>query len=76
MTNRVDRLAGRGYVERYPDPADRRGVIVRLTPEGKAAVDGAFAALLEAERELLADLPSRDQERLAGLLRTLLAPFS
>ena len=76
MTNRVDRLAGRGFVERYPDPADRRGVIVRLTPEGKAAVDGAFAALLEAERELLADLPARDQQRLAGLLRTLLAPFS
>jgi len=76
MTNRVDRLAGRGFVERHPDLADRRGVIVRLTPEGRAAVDGAFAALLEAERELLADLPAREQERLAGLLRTLLAPFS
>ena len=35
MTNRVDRLAARGLVERYPDPDDRRGVIVRLTPEGK-----------------------------------------
>ena len=58
MTNRVDRLAARGLVERYPDPDDRRGVIVRLTPEGKATVDGAFAALLDAERELLAR-PSR-----------------
>ncbi len=76
MTNRVDRLAGRGLVERSPDPADRRGVIVRLTPEGKTAVDGAFEALLEAERELLADLPAREQKRLAGLLRTLLSPFS
>ena len=76
MTNRVDRLAGRGFVERYPDPEDRRGVIVRLTPEGKAAVDGAFDALLDAERVLLADLSSRDQAKLAGLLRTLLAPFS
>ena len=76
MTNRVDRLAGRGFVERYPDPGDRRGVIVRLTPEGKTAVDGAFEALLEAERTLLADLPAREQKRLAGLLRTLLAPFS
>ncbi|MGA8258009.1 MAG: MarR family transcriptional regulator [Nocardioides sp.] len=76
MTNRVDRLAVRGFVERYPDPEDRRGVIVRLTPEGKAAVDGAFDALLDAERQLLADLPTRDQAKLAGLLRTLLAPFS
>ncbi len=76
MTNRVDRLVGRGYVERYPDPADRRGVIVRLTPEGKTAVDGAFEALLEAEQLLLADLPAREQKKLAGLLRTLLSPFS
>jgi DNA-binding MarR family transcriptional regulator len=75
MTNRVDRLAGRGLVERLPDPRDRRGVLVRLTPEGKATVDGAFTALLAAERALLADLPARERTRLAGLLRTLLAPF-
>ena len=64
MTNRVDRLAARGLVERYPDPADRRGVIVRLTPEGQAAVDGAFAALLEAER--LPRRPSGQRPQAAG----------
>lgn len=76
MTNRVDRLAARGFVERLPDPSDRRGVLVRLTPEGRSAVDGAFEALLEAERELLADLPAREHKQLVGLLRTLLVPFS
>ncbi len=76
MTNRVDRLAVRGFVERYPDPEDRRGVLVRLTPEGKQAVDGAFTALLEAERSFLADLTPRQQSDLADLLRKLLAPFS
>ena len=76
MTNRVDRLAARGFVERYPDPEDRRGVIVRLTLEGKTAVDDAFEALLEAERALLADLPPAQQKRLATLLRTLLAPYA
>lgn len=75
MTNRVDRLAGRGLVERSPDPEDRRGVIVRLTPDGKAAVDGAFEALLDAERALLVELSESDQARLADLLRLLLAPF-
>ena len=35
MTNRVDRLAARGLVERLPDPRDRRGVLVRLTPAGR-----------------------------------------
>ena len=76
MTNRVDRLTVRGLVERLPDPRDRRGVLVRLTIEGKAAVDGAFEALLGAEADLLADLPDADRIRLAGLLRSLLAPFS
>lgn len=76
MTNRVDRLAARGFVERYPDPEDRRGVIVRLTREGKTAVDAAFEALLVAEQALLADLPSREQKKLAALLRTLLAPYA
>jgi DNA-binding MarR family transcriptional regulator len=76
MTNRIDRLSARGFVERYPDPDDRRGVIVRLTGEGKTAVDGAFTALLEAERGLLDALPERDRRKLASLLRTLLAPFA
>jgi DNA-binding MarR family transcriptional regulator len=76
MTNRIDRLADRGFVERHPDPADRRGVIVRLTREGKAAVDGAFEALVAAEKALVADLPTADQKELAGLLRRLLAPFA
>ncbi|MBM0127096.1 MarR family winged helix-turn-helix transcriptional regulator [Pimelobacter simplex] len=76
MTNRVDRLATRGLVERHPDPTDRRGVLVRLTPEGKDAVDGAFAALLDAERELLTNLSTDDQTTLAGLLRRLLVPFA
>src|SRR4051812_25456366 len=75
MTNRVDRLTARGLVERHPDPDDRRGVIVRLTAAGKRTVDGAFAALLDAEKALLADLPVRQQKELATLLRTLLAPF-
>ena len=75
MTNRVDRLVARGFVERHPDPADRRGVLVRLTAEGKAKVDAAFEDLLAAEADLLAALPGRERDRLATLLRTLLAPF-
>ena len=75
MTNRVDRLTTRGLVERLPDPHDRRGVLVRLTAEGKAAVDGAFEALLDAEAALITDLPDQDRTRLAELLRVLLAPF-
>ncbi|MET8523672.1 MarR family transcriptional regulator [Nocardioides sp. NBC_00163] len=76
MTNRVDRLASRGLVERLPDPADRRGVLVRLTPDGKATVDSAFEALLAAEREFLDSLSGDQQSQLTDLLRRLLVPFS
>ena len=76
MTNRVDRLTTRGLVERHPDPSDRRGVLVRLTPEGKEAVDGAFTALLDAERDLLTGLSAKDHQGLADLLRRLLLPFA
>jgi DNA-binding MarR family transcriptional regulator len=75
MTNRVDRLATRGFVERSPDPTDRRGVLVRLTPSGKEAVDGAFESLLDSERALLIDLPAGDRTRLAELLKRLMAPL-
>ena len=75
MTNRVDRLAARGFVERRPDPSDRRGVIVRLTSTGMAVVDAALADLLAHEHALLADLRGDEREDLSGLLRRLLRPF-
>jgi DNA-binding MarR family transcriptional regulator len=75
MTNRVDRLATRGFVQRLPDPNDRRGVLVRLTDQGRATVDGALDGLLQRERELLSGLNAADHKRLAGLLRGLVAPF-
>ena len=75
MTNRVDRLAARGFVERSPDPNDRRGVIVALTDAGREVVDAALGDLLDRERELLARLPEHDRTALAALLRELLEPF-
>ena len=64
MTNRVDRLSARGLVERYPDPDDRRGVHRAADRRGQGRPSTrAFAALLDAERALLADLPERDRTR-------------
>jgi DNA-binding MarR family transcriptional regulator len=71
MTNRVDRLVARAFVERLPDPRDRRGVLVRLTDLGRRTVDGALASLLERERPLLAPLSPGERRQLASLLRRL-----
>jgi len=75
MTNRIDRLAAASLVLRQPDPQDKRGVLVTLTAEGRARVDAALADLLGREEALLARLDRGERELLAGLLRTLLAPF-
>jgi DNA-binding MarR family transcriptional regulator len=75
MTNRVDRLENAGLVQRLPDPQDRRGVHVRLTPRGKERVDAALADLLDRERALLKGLSRSDRETLSSLLRRLVVPF-
>jgi DNA-binding MarR family transcriptional regulator len=75
MTNRIDRLAGRGLVLRRPDPADRRGVLVTLTDDGRTRVDEALADLLGQEEAILAGLSSADRVQLADLLRIVTAPF-
>ena len=36
LSRLVDRLAGRGLVERRPDPADGRSVLLSLTGDGRA----------------------------------------
>jgi DNA-binding MarR family transcriptional regulator len=75
MTNRIDRLEGRGLVRREPDPNDRRGVRVVLTETGRACVDAAFVDLVAREQQLLASLPPQQQEDLSDQLRILLATF-
>lgn len=72
MTNRVDRLEKRGYVERQPSPSDRRGVLVRLTPAGLRVVDSAFVDLLQHESSLLSAMDDDARDALAASLRTLL----
>lgn len=72
MTGRLDRLERRGLVTRAPDPADRRGLTITLTPEGRTLVDDAVAAGLDAQREVLEQLPPESRARLSNLLRDLL----
>jgi DNA-binding MarR family transcriptional regulator len=47
----VDELEGMGYVERVPDPVDRRAKLIRPTRKGAAFMRAAYGALGEIERE-------------------------
>jgi DNA-binding MarR family transcriptional regulator len=72
MTAVIDRLERRGFLERLPNPSDRRGSIVRLTGEGRSVIDRAMEAHTSVEHELVATLGDKDRARLASLLSELL----
>jgi DNA-binding MarR family transcriptional regulator len=72
LTPVIDRLEREGHVERRPNPDDRRGSLVRLTPGGLALADRALALHAAAERELVAGLSDRERGSLEVLLRKLL----
>jgi DNA-binding MarR family transcriptional regulator len=76
MTKRLDRLVDAGFVERRPDPGDRRGTLVRLTTRGRKAIDAALVTHAANEERLLAALEPAERVTLDGLLRKLLASLS
>jgi DNA-binding MarR family transcriptional regulator len=72
ITNRIDRVEAEGLVKRLPDPNDRRGTIVRLTPRGRVLADHAIELHFEALTEALSGIGRRERDQLAKLLSKLL----
>lgn len=71
LTHRLDKLEAAKLIERHADPNDRRGILVRLTADGRRIVDRAVDAHVRREDELLRALAPADRKRLADLLRRL-----
>ncbi|OWY38247.1 MarR family transcriptional regulator [Xenophilus sp. AP218F] len=72
LTNRINRLEEAGLVSRSPDPDDRRGVIVTLTPKGFQVIEDAAGHHLAAEAELMEMLDDEERQTLARLLKKML----
>jgi len=72
MTNRLDKLERDGLVSRSRSPDDRRGVLLVLTPAGRAKLDLYIDTGANRERELLSALSDRDRKQLNRLLQKLL----
>src|SRR6266516_3893766 len=70
-TKRLDRLEAAGHITREPDPSDRRGVLIALTPQGRSLIDRATGQHMANERRILSGLTAAEQHQLAGLLRKL-----
>jgi DNA-binding MarR family transcriptional regulator len=72
VTNVVDKLVDRGYVERLHQEQDRRTVLARITGEGKRAARQATKRLNDADFGM-EPLASADCEDLYSVLRALRA---
>ncbi|MEX2981702.1 MarR family winged helix-turn-helix transcriptional regulator [Streptomyces sp. C36] len=71
VTGIVDRLEGRGLVERRPDPDDRRVKLAAATEDGRETA-GRLRASLNFAREPLAGLSTEERTTLRDLLRRML----
>ncbi len=69
----VDELESMGYVERRPDPRDRRAKLITLTELGRAAVDAGEATITGIEQDLVDLLGADGTAELRRLLTTILS---
>jgi len=68
VSRSVDRLAKNGLIQRNPNPADGRSLLVELTPQGLTRLRAAQVTHHTIVRQLLLDrLDERDLKRLGGL---------
>lgn len=71
LTGRLDKLEAAGFIERLPDPADRRGLKVRMTDRGGEVIEEAVRTGIDLQQETLAVLTDAEREQLGALLRKL-----
>ena len=69
----VDDLEALGYVERVPDPTDRRAKVVRLTARGRAVEKTVRTVIRQIEADWAARLGQKEYQHLTRLLRALIA---
>ena len=72
MGERVDELEELGYLERRPDPTDRRAKLIVLTDRGRGCIAAGIATIGGIEERIDAILGTRGHAQLRKLLTKLL----
>ncbi len=72
MAELVDDLEAKGYLERRPDPDDRRAKLIYLTPSGRQAVRTAIQNVKEMEKDYARRVGEKRFEEMCRALQDLL----
>jgi DNA-binding MarR family transcriptional regulator len=76
MTPRVQQLEAAGLVERSPDPADGRAILLEISAEGRRVSARLHLARQELLEELLAGWPDERRAAAASVLTSLARPLT
>jgi len=71
LARHIDRLEEKGWVERRPDPKDRRAWRLHLKEEVQPVLDRMRVLAEKTREEALAGIPPEDRERLIDHLLTV-----
>ena len=72
MTATLDLLERRSWIRRIPNPADRRSVLIEITPDGRATTDQLLPGIRTIERSILSALTRDERAHLLDLLAKIL----
>ena len=67
----IRRLQERGFIERLPDPNDRRRMVLSLSPLGRETVAALLADAQSIGEEILSPLDAEQRRTFLGLLKKL-----
>ena len=71
MTAAVNRLTGKGLVQRVPDPSDGRSFQVHLTDEGRVLITKAYRQHEENLKKIIVELSETERNTLVRLLKKI-----
>ena len=67
----LDELQQRGYIERHPDPDDRRVRLLEITPAGRAVKNAVQSDIQRGEERWLAELTGEERNVFLRVLERL-----
>nr|WP_265764356.1 MarR family transcriptional regulator [Fodinibius salsisoli] len=67
----IDNLEKSGWVERHPNPEDRRSVLIHLTDEGEKLIKSYFPKHLQKIMGEFSSLSDKELEQLASICKKI-----